>query len=369
MPKLQIGNLLAKIPIIQGGMGVRISLNRLASAVADEGGIGVISAAGVGITDSMSHSGYAKANLIALAEEIKKSRSLSSGIIGVNIMVALSDYDDLVTVAYREGVDVIFAGAGLPLKMPASVSLDQLKNGPTRFVPIVSSGRAAEIIFKYWGSKYNHVPDAIVVEGPLAGGHLGFSREQISNPDYTLDKILPDVLPVASSYEKLFKKEIPVIAAGGIYTGADIYKYLSAGAKGVQMGTRFVATNECDASDEFKQTYINCKSDDITIIDSPVGIPGRAIMNSFLQKIEDGLKQKFTCPVKCLKTCNFKEAFYCIADALNNAQKGNIMRGFAFCGANAFRVDKIVSVKNLINTLIEEFSAEYMLAKQAAQGA
>jgi NAD(P)H-dependent flavin oxidoreductase YrpB (nitropropane dioxygenase family) len=231
-------------------------------------------------------------------------------------------------------------------------------NGPTKFIPIVSSARAANIIFKYWYKHYNHVPDGIVVEGPLAGGHLGFSKSQISNPDYALEKLLSDVLPVARFYGKLCNKEIPVIAAGGIYTGADIYEHIKAGAQAVQMGTRFVATHECDASEQFKQAYIQCKDEDIGIIKSPVGIPGRAIKNIFLKKIEDGQKQKFICPFKCLKSCNFKEASYCIAQALNNAQKGNINEGFAFAGANAFKVNKIISVHKLINILIQEFDIQ-----------
>lgn len=358
IPKLRIGHLEAKIPIIQGGMGVRISLSGLASAVANEGGIGVISAAGIGITESDSRINFRQANKRVLREEIKKTRRLTSGIIGVNIMVALSDYDDLVTIAYDEGIDIIFAGAGLPLKFPGTISHDQLTNSPTKFIPIVSSAKAANIIFKYWHKHYNHIPDGIVIEGPLAGGHLGFSKAQINNTDYTLKKILSETIPVVRSYEKLFSKEIPLIVAGGIYTGADIYDYLSSGAQAVQMGTRFVATNECDASEQFKQAYIQCRNDDIIIINSPVGMPGRAINNTFLKKVDAGIKQKFLCPYKCLRSCNFKEVPYCIAQALNNAQKGNLNEGFAFAGANAYRVENIISVHNLINTLIEEFKLQ-----------
>lgn len=356
IPSLHIGHLVARTPIIQGGMGVRISLSGLASAVANEGGIGVISAAGIGINESDSLSDIFQVNKRALANEIKKSRQLTSGIIGVNIMVALSDYEELVAVACNEKVDIIFVGAGLPLKIPSTISPAQLINGPTKFIPIVSSARATTIIFKSWYKHYNHVPDGIVVEGPLAGGHLGFSKVQITDPVYTLERILSDVLPVADFYGKLCHKEIPVIAGGGIYTGADIYDYIKAGAQAVQMATRFVATFECDASEQFKQAYIQCKSEDIGIINSPVGMPGRAIKNMFLKKIDAGQKQKFTCPYQCLRSCNFQEASYCIAKALNNAQKGNLNEGFAFCGANAFKVNKIISVHELINTLIQEFN-------------
>ncbi|MFH1258475.1 MAG: nitronate monooxygenase family protein [Elusimicrobiota bacterium] len=356
LPTLRIGNLEAKIPIIQGGMGVRISLAGLASAVANEGGIGVISATGIGIDESDSLADLAQANSRVLAKEIKRSRQLTSGIIGINAMVALTDYENLVTTAFAEQVDIVFAGAGLPLKLPNTISVAQITNGPTKFVPIVSSARAANIIFKSWQNRYNHVPDGIVLEGPLAGGHLGFSLPQITDPNFTLKKLLAEVLPVADFYGKLFNKKIPVIVGGGIYSGADIYEYLQAGAQGVQMGTRFVTTYECDASEKFKEAYVQCKKEDIQIISSPVGMPGRAIKNTFLKNIEAGMKQKFTCPFKCLKSCNFKEASYCIAKALGNAQKGNLDDGFVFCGANAFMADKIVSVHELINTLIEEFN-------------
>jgi NAD(P)H-dependent flavin oxidoreductase YrpB (nitropropane dioxygenase family) len=198
------------------------------------------------------------------------------------------------------------------------------------------------------------VPDAVVLEGPMAGGHLGFKKEQIDAPDYTLEKILPDVISAIKPYEQQFGKSIPVIAGGGIYTGQDIYKFMQMGASAVQMATRFVATYECDASDEFKQAFINCKKDDIIIIDSPVGLPGRAIRGEFLDRVSSGIKEKFVCPWKCLKSCDFKNVPYCIAKALVNAKRGDLKDGFAFCGANAYRVDKLVSVKDLIAGLMDE---------------
>jgi NAD(P)H-dependent flavin oxidoreductase YrpB (nitropropane dioxygenase family) len=197
----------------------------------------------------------------------------------------------------------------------------------------------------------------VVVEGPLAGGHLGFKKEHIDDPDYTLEKILPEVITVVKPYEEQFNKNIPVIAAGGIFTGADIHKFMQLGAQGVQMGTRFVATYECDAFMEFKEAYLNCKKEDIVIIDSPVGLPGRAIRDNFLERISSGVKEAFKCNWKCLKSCDFKNVPYCIALALTNAKKGDLENGFAFAGANAYRVDKIISVKELIETLIEEYTA------------
>jgi len=252
---------------------------------------------------------------------------------------------------------VLFLGAGLPIGLPKTLPLDRLGELATKFVPIVSSARAAKIIFRSWAKRFSHVPDAVVVEGPLAGGHLGFKKEHIENPDYALEKLLPEVVAVVKPYEEQFHRNIPVIAAGGIFTGADIHKFMQLGAQGVQMGTRFVATYECDASEEFKKVYLNCKKEDIIIIDSPVGLPGRAIRDNFLERISSGVKEKFKCSWKCLRSCDFKNVPYCIGLALTNAKKGDLENGFAFAGANAYRVDKIISVKELIDTLVEEYTA------------
>jgi len=356
MKELIIGGVRASVPIIQGGMGVVVSISGLASAVANEGGIGVISATGIGMLEADFYSDFSAANQRVLKKEIRKAKSKTSGVIGVNLMIALSDYDKLLKTAYEEEVNIVFVGAGLPLRLPKDVSIDTVKNSTTRFVPIVSSGRAAEIIFASWAKNYNHVPDAIVVEGPKAGGHLGFKIEQIDNPEFALEKILPEVLKVAEKYSAKFEKNIPVIAAGGIYSGADIYRYISMGASGVQLGSRFAATVESDASDEFKQKFLNCKEEDLIIIKSPVGLPGRAINNEFLQKIAAGFKHKFTCPCQCLKSCNFSKAPYCIALALVEACSGNMNEGFAFAGANSYLIDKIISVRELFEELIEGFN-------------
>jgi len=351
IPTLRIGELEAKIPVVQGGMSVGISMSGLASAVANEGGIGVIGAAGIGMLEPDFSINFKEANKRALRKEIRKAKKMTAGIIGVNLMVALSDFDELLLVAIEEGADLVFLGAGLPLKMP----FEDLKKTSTKVVPIVSSARAASIIFRYWAKRYNDVPDAVVVEGPLAGGHLGFRKEQISDPNYALEKILPEVISVIKVFEEQFNKKIPVIAAGGIFTGADIYKFIQLGAGGVQMATRFVATHECDADIRFKEAYVNCKKEDLIIIDSPVGLPGRAIRNKFLDEVSAGVRKPFKCPWKCLKTCDFKKTPYCIALALTNAKRGNLDKGFAFAGANAYRVDRIVSVKELIETLLIEY--------------
>ncbi len=355
IPKLRIGDLEVNIPIIQGGMGVGISLSGLASAVANAGGIGIIATAGIGMLEPDFATNFTETNKRILRKEIRKAKKMTKGIIGVNIMVALSDFYDILKVAVDECVDLVLLGAGLPLRNLKILLPNKLKEIKTKVAPIVSSSRAAKVIFQYWQKNYNHVPDAVVVEGPLAGGHLGFKKEQIDRPDYTLEKILPQVISAIKPFEQHFNKSIPVIAAGGIYTGADIYKFMQLGAQGVQMATRFVATNECDASIKFKETYVKCKKEDMIIIDSPVGLPGRAIKNKFLEEVLAGIRKPFKCPWKCLKTCNFKKAPYCIALALTNAQKGRFEGGFAFAGTNAYLVDKIISVKELMATLLEEY--------------
>jgi nitronate monooxygenase len=350
---LRIGDLTASLPIIQGGMGVAVSLAGLAAAVANEGGIGVIACAGIGMIEDDLFSNFLAANTRALRKEIRRARSLSAGILGVNIMVALSNFGELVKTALEEEIDIIFSGAGLPLDLPHYLrACDR-----TKLVPIVSSGRAAKIIAKRWTERYNHPPDAVVVEGPLAGGHLGFKPEQIGDPAYALELLLADVLTELPPFQAKAARPIPVIVGGGIYTGADIHKFLQLGAAGVQMATRFVTTHECDASLAFKQAYIRSAQEDIVIIKSPVGMPGRAIRNQFIDDVNSGQKVPFTCPYHCIITCDCVNSPYCIALALINAQRGRMDQGFAFAGQNAYRATEIVSVKELVGTLLKEYDA------------
>lgn len=363
IPELKIGNLVAKLPIIQGGMGVGISMSGLASAVANAGGIGVISSVGLGLLEPASKKTYREDNKIALRREIRKARKLTNGVIGLNIMVAISDFNEMVKVALEEKIDILFLGAGLPLKLPEGISVDYLKKMKTKVAPIVSSGRAAKLIFKTWDKNFSHVPDAVVVEGPLAGGHLGFKSEQIDDPEFTLENIIPEVCEAIKNFEIKYNKKIPVIAGGGVYDGNDIYKFMNIGASGVQMGTRFVATDECDASVEFKNQYIKCKKEDIVIIQSPVGLPGRAILNDFLKDVKAGIRKPFRCPWKCLKTCDFKTSLYCIANALMKAKIGELKNGFSFAGANAWRIDKIIPVKELMDSLVREFEMAVLKSK------
>lgn len=350
---LCMGNLTVKRPIIQGGMGVGISLSGLAAAVANEGGVGVIATAGIGMLEQDFFKDFLEANMRALRKEIVKAREATKGILGVNIMVALSNYADLVRTAIEEKIDIIFSGAGLPMNLPQYLKQDS----ETKLVPIVSSGRAATIICKRWVEKFDYTPDAIVVEGPQAGGHLGFKLEQIEDPNFALEKLIPEVIEAVRPYAEKADKPIPVIAAGGIYTGADIHKFIAMGAAGVQMATRFVTTFECDASAEFKQAYLDSKQEDIIIIKSPVGMPGRAIRNPFIESVNRGEKQPFQCPYHCIITCDYQNSPYCIAHALINAQKGNFKGGFPFAGSNAYRTTEIISVKELMNKLEEEYNA------------
>jgi len=252
-----------------------------------------------------------------------------------------------------ENADMIISGAGLPLSLP-----EYVKGTDAAILPIVSSRRAVEIICKTWDRRYNRLPDAVVVEGPLAGGHLGFSFEELLEKEkHPEEKIVVEVIEGVKPYEQKYGKKIPVIAAGGIWDGRDMARFLKLGASGVQIATRLICTHECDASPKFKQAYLDAKEEDIILIKSPVGMPGRAIRNEFLNAVERGEKMPFHCPYQCIKTCPPKTSPYCIALALINAKEGRFEEGFAFAGANAWRCDKIVSVKELIAELVRDAEA------------
>ena len=351
MKSLKIGDLVARIPIVQGGMGVGISLSGLASAVANEGGIGVISSAGLGLIYKDKAQSIAEAAIEGLKEELRKARSKTKGIIGVNVMVAMTNFSDMVRTAIKEGADIIFSGAGLPLNLPSFLT----EGAKTKLAPIISSARAAKLLCEKWWTEYRYVPDAIVVEGPKAGGHLGYKGNQIFDEEFSLEKTLPEVVEVVNNFAKSHNCKIPVIAAGGVYTGEDIYNMIELGADGVQMGTRFVTTEECDADLAFKQAYIEATKEDIEIIQSPVGMPGRAVRSKFLESVKEGLKKPKQCAFNCIKTCDVVNSPYCIMLALFNAFKGRLEHGYAFAGANAWRAEKIESVKHLMQSLTKEY--------------
>ncbi len=351
MKGIKIGSLVVAVPIIQGGMGVGISLSGLAAAVANEGGIGVISSAGLGLLYRDFSENFIKASIHGLKEEIRKAREKTLGVIGVNVMVVMTNFADMIRTSIAEKVDIIIAGAGLPLDLPSFLKKESI----TKLIPVVSSARATRIICEKWKANYNYLPDAVIVEGPKAGGHLGFKEEQIFDQDYSLEKLVPAIVSELKEFEKKYDQTIPLFAAGGIYTGEDIRKIMELGASGVQMGTRFVTTAECDASTAFKQAYIDADEKDIEIIKSPVGLPGRAILSNFIAKVKAGKKQPKICPFRCIKTCDITRSPYCIIIALINALKGNFESGYAFAGSNAFRATRIISVKETFQALFKEF--------------
>ena len=345
LPALRIGDKTAGLPIVQGGMGIGISLSNLAAAVAREGGIGVIAANCIGMLEGDYYDDPAVANVRALRREVREARRKSDGLIGVNIMVAIDCYHQLLDAAIEEKVDFLFLGAGLPIK---GIPIRAIRESGAKVAPIVSSARAVRLIFKSWEKHYGDLPDAVVVEGPLAGGHLGFKPEQIDRPEFQLERIVPEVIEALGEFETRWNRTFPVIAAGGIYSGEDIHRFLALGAQGVQLGTRFVATTECDADIRFKQAYLSCREEDIVIIQSPVGLPGRAIRSPFLAAIARGEKKIFRCPSRCLESCEAGKARYCISEALDSARKGDFENGFVFCGANAHLVQAIVPVRELV---------------------
>ncbi len=367
IPSLKIGDLVAKIPVVQGGMGVGVSLSKLAAAVANEGGIGTISAAMIGMGEPDVVKNPIEANMRALRREIRKAKEMTQGVVGVNIMVALTTFADSVRTAIEERADIIFAGAGLPLDMPKylkELCEEKKENFKTKLVPIVSSARAATVIAKKWQSRFDYTPDAFVLEGPKAGGHLGYGETEIDDASFSLEKTLPELVAAVKKIEEASGKKIPVIVGGGVFTGEDMARMFELGASGVQLGSRFVATDECDADIKFKQAMVEATADDITIIKSPVGMPGRAINGSFVKEVKEGKRKPVKCAFKCLHTCDPSSAPYCISSALIAAAKGKLEKGFIFCGSNAPLINKITSVKELMQSLKEEFVNSYKSLKK-----
>lgn len=350
MEGIKLGNKKSKYPIIQGGMGVGVSMHKLAGTVSKEGGIGIISTADIGYQEEDFSKNPMTANLRAIGKEIKKARAIAGEdkILGVNVMVALKNYAEIVKECVKQKIDLIISGAGIPKDLP-----EYVKESKTKIAPIVSSLRCCKLIVEHWRKKYNYIPDMIVIEGPEAGGHLGFKQEELGENKPKLEQITTDVVSYIKDVEKETGKKIPVIAAGGIWGGKDIKKFLKLGANGVQMATRFVATDECDASIEFKKAYVDAQKEDIKIIHSPVGMPGRAINNTFVQK-EEKEKSKIDKCYNCIKTCNIATSPYCITKALINAVKGNIENGLVFCGSNVYKVNKIMPVHDLMQELVTE---------------
>ena len=342
-----IGDLTAKIPVIQGGMGVGISLSRLAGSVAACGGVGVISTAQIGWREPDFREHPFEANYRAIGKEIQKAREIAEGgIIGVNIMVATQRYEEYVKTAVKAGVDLIISGAGLPIDLPKYV-----EGTKTKIAPIVSSLKSLNVICRMWERKYKKAPDLVVIEGPKAGGHLGFSREELDTfTDESYDGVIRSIIEKVKEYGEKVSKKSPVVVAGGIYDRADMDHALSLGADGVQMGTRFVTTEECDAAPEYKQAYIRAEKEDICIVQSPVGMPGRAIKNAFMDRVKTEKCRIEHC-YHCIVTCRPAEIPYCITQALVNAAEGRVEDALLFCGSNACRSHKIEKVEDIMKEL------------------
>ena len=344
---LEINQKSLTVPLIQGGMGVGVSLGSLAGHVAKCGAMGVISTAHPGYKEDDFESNHRQANIRALKKEILKAQKFSQGkgLVAINAMVALKDYDELINAALESKVDAIISGAGLPLRLPELV-----KDHDVLIAPIVSSGKACKVIIKHWLKKYQRTPDFIVIEGPMAGGHLGFHKEQLGEltPEIYAEEV-KEIITVVRKYEEKYEKKIPVILAGGIYEHADYERAFTLGADGVQIATRFVTTEECDADERYKQAYIQAKKEDIVIVNSPVGMPGRAIRNVFLDKVKTEGRIPPTKCLRCIHTCNPAETPYCITEALIHAAKGEVDQALLFCGGRAYEAKTIETVKKVID--------------------
>lgn len=337
------------IPLIQGGMGVGVSRSGLAGAVAKEGGMGVISTAQIGYDDPDFKGNENECNIRAIADHIRRAKEIAQGkgMIAVNIMVALQHYKEHVFAAVKAGADAIICGAGLPMDLP-----DLVKGSSVKIAPIVSSRKAAALILRSWMKKYQVLPDFIVVEGPKAGGHLGFHAkdlDQITTEDFENEVKL--ILAEKENYEHTYGKKIPVFLAGGIWDHKDVTAAKQLGVDGVQAATRFVATEECDASPAYKMAYVNAKAEDVKIIKSPVGMPGRALNNKMIQDLEHGQQKVQRC-YHCIKNCNPAQIPYCITNALVNAVNGDVDHGLIFCGENVSRIDRIATVHEVVEDLM-----------------
>jgi NAD(P)H-dependent flavin oxidoreductase YrpB (nitropropane dioxygenase family) len=349
MALLKIHGREIKIPLIQGGMGVGVSLERLAGAVARCGGIGCISTADCGYRedDFMKHP--EEANLRSLKKEIQKAKEISQGmgLVAINAMVATQQYAAAVKTAVESGVDAVISGAGLPLDLP-----EHVPEGEALIAPIVSSDRAFKVIAKSWERNYNRFPDFVVLEGPEAGGHLGFKeKDLLEGKCQPVTEILKGLVEAVKPYEDAIGRRIPIFAAGGIWDKADIQEVQDLGAAGVQMATRFIATEECDASQAYKDTLINADPEEVRIIHSPVGMPGRAIATPLIKKLEEVGRIAPTHCSRCIKTCNPKEVPYCITKALIEAVKGNYEEGLFFTGSNVGKLTKMTTVPELVKEL------------------
>lgn len=352
--EVTIGEKVLPVPIIQGGMGIGISLDGLAGAVAAQGGMGTISAALPGAYESDFWQDPKGVSLRVLERQIQRAKEMAkgAGLVAVNVMVASAQYADAVRTALKAGADAIVCGAGIPRDLPALAA--QVPESNAALAPIVSSGRAAALICKLWERHSGRIPDFVVLEGPQAGGHLGFSPEEAKNPKH-LSNLLQDVLAALAPFREKYGRDIPVFVAGGVQNGHEMAEYMRQGAAGAQFATRFIATEECDASSGFKQSLVNAKEEDITIVQSPVGMPGRALRSPLIRRVEAGEQTKPKKCIRCLAACDPAKAPYCISRALIDAANGDWENGLFFCGANAGKISKISTVKAEIEQIMREW--------------
>ncbi len=347
---LEIGELKVKYPIVQGGMGVGVSLGGLAGAVAKAGGLGVISAAQIGFKEPDFETNTFEANLRAIDKEYRKAREIApDGVIGFNIMVALQHYKEYVIQAAKTGADIIISGAGLATELP-----EYVKGFATKIAPIVSSERAARVLLKMWDKKYQATADMVVIEGPLAGGHLGFHKEEVESiTEESYEGTIQNIIQIVKEYATKYAKKIPVVVAGGIDTAQKVSRMIELGADGVQVASPFVATVECDAAEGFKQKYVEATKEDVQLVTSPVGMPGRAVINSFTRRVEAGVREPITKCYGCLKKCNPAEIPYCITKALITSARGDAENGLVFCGANTYKIQEITTVQAVVEELMK----------------
>lgn len=355
---LKIGKYTIEYPIVQGGMGLGISWDKLAGTVSLEGGLGVISSVGTGYYENTHFSKknintrpfetenfYSKTALTTIVENARKI--CGSKPLAMNILYAINDYERVIKDSCEAGVNIIITGAGLPTNMPEFTA----DYPDVALVPIVSSAKALKIICKRWTQRYNRLPDAIVVEGPLSGGHQGFTYEQCSQEEYQLENLIAPIKEEIKAWG-----DFPLIAAGGIWDRSDIDKMIALGADGVQMGTRFIGTHECDADKNFKEVLLKAQKEDIQLFKSPVGYPARGVRTNLIRMVEKREGPAIRCISNCVSPCHrgqeAKAVGYCIADSLSDAYMGKLETGLFFTGANGFKLNEIISVKELIAKLV-----------------
>jgi len=344
LPSLKIRNLESKFPVIQAGMGVRVGNADLSAETIIQGGYGTIASVGLGDIEKSKTDFVEESNRL-LTQEIERARELAGNRapLGVNVMVALSNYEDIVKTSVKAGIDFIISGAGLPIPLPEFVG-----DADVALIPVISGGRALEVLLRAWKRKYNRKPDAIIAEGPKCGGHLGFSYEMLDHPETcSLDIILKEIKEVMAKYDC----DVPVISAGEVASRKDIEDALRMGYDGVQIGTKFITTEEAGIDRKSKQVFVDAKNEDVVVIKSPVGLPVRVLNTPLVQRVIDGGREKFTCPYRCLRTCRPAKVPFCIAKALLSTWRGDVENGLYMTGCNVDDLDEIIPLKEFFDTL------------------